>query len=86
MTTRQLRRSGGSLTVTIPAALLQELQLCEGDAVEIVTEGDALRIRPVRKPAVTLQAILDAAPDDADALRAPGWDAMPETANENWRC
>lgn len=82
MTIRQLRRSGGSLTVTIPATLRREHQLSEGDAVEIVTEGNALCIRPIRKPAVTLQAILDAAPDDADALRAPGWDAMPEAANE----
>lgn len=44
VTTRQLRRSGGSLAVTIPAALRRGLQLSEGDVVEIRTKRDGLCI------------------------------------------
>lgn len=82
MITANLRRSGGSLTVTIPAAYRKQHGLAEGDRVQVQVDGETLRIRPAEKPKITLQAIIDAAPDDIHGVRAETWDAMPPAGKE----
>ena len=82
MSHANLRRSGGSLTVTIPAAYRREHELREGDAVEIETVGDTLRLKPLPRRKITLQAIIDSAPDDAADMRAEGWDATAPAGRE----
>lgn len=48
-TTANLRRSGGSLIMVIPAAYIEQNQLHAGDALSLSIDGDALTIKPVRK-------------------------------------
>lgn len=79
--TAQLRRSGGSLTVTVPAGYRKANDLKEGEKVELKIDGDVLSIRPACRK-VTLQAILDSAPRSADEMRAEGWDEMREVGRE----
>lgn len=79
----QLRRSGGSLTLTIPAAYRKAHHLSEGDVVEIETDGESLHIRAISRPKVTLQAILDSAPDQVRLAREPGWDEMTSAGRES---
>ena len=81
MTISQLRRSGGSLTLTVPVEYRRAHGLQEGQEVEVQIEGDTMTMRPATRP-ITLQAIIDSAPDDAATLRVPGWDEMSSAGSE----
>lgn len=81
MATVPLRKSGGSVTVTVPPLYLKETGVTAGSVVELEVRGDKLTLWPARKK-VTLQDILDAAPKSASKMRAQGWDEMPPVGNE----
>ena len=44
-TKRQLKKIGGSVALFIPPEMLEELQLEPGAEVEVVSEGDSIRVR-----------------------------------------
>ncbi|UES60099.1 AbrB/MazE/SpoVT family DNA-binding domain-containing protein (plasmid) [Roseibium aggregatum] len=49
MSVANIRRNGGSHIVTIPPALLDQIKLSTGDAVEILAKEGHIEIRPVKK-------------------------------------
>lgn len=81
MASAPLRKSGGSVTVTVPPLYLKETGLTVGSVVTLVVKGDKLMISPARKK-VTLADIIAAAPKNASKLRARGWDEMPPAGRE----
>ena len=81
MSTSSLRKAGGSVMVTVPPAFLKQHKLCAGDRVDIEIRDNKLTITPV-KAKVRLADILKAAPKDAAALRADGWDEMRPVGKE----
>ena len=81
MATAPLRKSGGSVTVTIPPVYLKETGLTVGSVVSLEVKGDKLTISPARNR-VTLADIVAAAPKKAAKMRAAGWDEMAPAGNE----
>jgi antitoxin ChpS len=79
MLTATLRRSGGSLIVTIPQAYVEQNHLEAGSHVVIEINGDELKLKPSWQPP-TLAELLAATP--AGLYRAEGWDEMPAAGNE----
>ena len=81
MATAPLRKSGGSVTMTIPPLFLKETGLTVGSVVTVSVKGDKLTIAPARKK-ITLAEIIAKAPKNAVAMRVRGWDEMPSVGNE----
>ncbi|MGH8456767.1 MAG: AbrB/MazE/SpoVT family DNA-binding domain-containing protein [Stenotrophobium sp.] len=81
MTTAPLRKSGGSVTVTVPPLYLKKTGLAAGSAVTLDVRGDKLTISPARKK-IMLADIIAQAPKDAAKMRAPGWDELPPAGRE----
>ena len=73
MATVNIRRQGGAAIVTIPAALLNRLNVSVGEALEIEVENGALTARPVvidRPRRYSLKELLrGATPRNLEALR-----------------
>lgn len=78
MSTATLRKSGGSLILTIPQSFTVQNRLTNGSEVSVSIHGDELIVRPSsgRK---SLKDLLAATPTDN---RADGWDDMPSTGAE----
>ncbi|MEO6065767.1 MAG: AbrB/MazE/SpoVT family DNA-binding domain-containing protein [Lysobacterales bacterium] len=81
MSNAPLRKSGGSVTVTLPPAYLRDTGLAVGSVVKLDVKGEKLTITPARKR-VTLAEIIASAPKDAPMLRVPDWDKMQPAGNE----
>lgn len=79
MLSAALRRSGGSLIVTIPQAYIEQNHLQPGTRLEARIVGDELKFRPARQRP-SLQALLNATPEGTN--RVDGWDEMPATGGE----
>ena len=79
MFTAALRRSGGSLIVTIPQAYVEQNQLDAGSRVALEISGDELKLKPA-KLRLTLSELLAATPKGAE--RVQGWDEMPAVGKE----
>jgi antitoxin ChpS len=79
MFTSTLRRSGGSLIMTIPQAYVEQNMLEAGSLVSVAITGEELRLKPAEKRK-SLKALLDATPDGPH--RVDGWDAMPAAGGE----
>ena len=79
MFTSALRRSGGSLIMTIPQAYVEQNMLQAGSLVSVAIAGEELRLKPAGKRK-SLAALLDATPDGLH--RIDGWDAMPKAGRE----
>ena len=71
MLTATLRRSGGSLIVTIPQIYAEQNQLQAGSLVSIEINGDELKLKPGRQRP-TLAELLAATPPGL--CRTEGWD------------
>lgn len=80
-TTVQLRQSGGSVSMTLPAAFRHAAGLRAGSTVEVEYNETGMTVKPARSR-ITLADIIAAAPADADKQRAEGWDAMPSVGHE----
>ena len=80
MHTSALRRSGGSLIMTIPQAYVEQNKLKAGSLVAVDIAGEELRLKPARKRKA-LSELLAATPEGLH--RVEGWDAMPQTG-ESW--
>ena len=57
MQTTTLRKVGGSVMMTVPPAILEQLQLVAGSAVGVEMEGNRLIVTPSR-PRYTLEELL----------------------------
>ena len=79
MFTAALRRSGGSLIVTIPQAYVEQNHLDAGSRVALEIAGDELKLKPVRQRP-TLDELLASTPKVAE--RVQGWDEMPVAGKE----
>lgn len=75
-----LRRSGGSLVVTVPKTYIEQNRLYEGSPVDLTVDGDRLIISAHRKSKYSLEQLLA---EMADGLpRVDGWEEMPAVGQE----
>lgn len=79
MLTASLRRSGGSLIVTIPQSYIEQNQLEAGALLAVEIRGPELRLKPAR-PRRRLAELLAATPKGLQ--RVTGWDELPAVGNE----
>ncbi|GAC1339904.1 MAG: hypothetical protein NVSMB26_27880 [Beijerinckiaceae bacterium] len=68
-------RWGNSTALRLPKAVVEELHLTLGQQVEVIVEGNEARLKPVRKPRVTLEELMA----EADRI---GWENEPGL--EDW--
>ena len=79
MFTASLRRSGGSLILTVPQAYVEQNMLQAGSLLAVEISGQELRLRPARERK-RLSALLAATPEGLH--RVEGWDDMPQAGAE----
>lgn len=79
MFTSSLRRSGGSLIITIPQNYVEQNMLKAGSLVSLEIAGEELRLRPARKRKKLVE-LLAATPEGLH--RVEGWDDMPLAGGE----
>ncbi len=79
MLTASLRRSGGSMIVTVPQSYIEQNHLEVGARLSVKIDGKELRLKPVRQRR-RLADLLAATPDGLH--RVPGWDEMPPAGTE----
>lgn len=79
MLTASLRRSGGSLILTVPANYAEQNRLTAGSTVALDIAGDELTIKPQRARR-SLEELLAATPRGLH--RVKGWDEMPAGGGE----
>lgn len=58
MHTSNLRKVGGSVMLSVPPALLQQLHLETGSTVNLSIENNQLVVKPQTKPSYTLAELL----------------------------
>jgi antitoxin component of MazEF toxin-antitoxin module len=73
-----LRRSGGSLIITVPAAFAVQNNLEAGSEMSCQIEGDALVLKPLRKK-FTLEQLLAETPEHS---LLEEWENMPAVGSE----
>lgn len=79
MTTAVLRKSGGSLILTVPRHFVAQNRLGAGSKVDLEIAGRELKVRPARaRP--RLAELLAKTPRGLH--RAGGWDQMPPAGRE----
>ena len=69
---QSLRRSGGSLVMTIPKAFIEQNHLNDGSSVELVLSGNKLTIEAKQKPKYQLADLMAEMPRDLPMVEA--WD------------
>ena len=79
MLSASLRRSGGSLILTIPQAYVEQNHLEAGSKLALEIAGQELRLKPARTRR-SLAELLAATPDGLQ--RVEGWDEMPAVGEE----
>ena len=79
MFTSSLRRSGGSLIMTIPQAYVEQNMLKAGSLLAVEIAGEELKLKPARMHK-TLSELLAATPEGLH--RIEGWDEMPSSGGE----
>jgi antitoxin ChpS len=75
-----LRRSGGSLVMTVPKAFIDQNHLQDGSKVELMVEGERLTIQVNRKSKYDLKALLAEMPKAFP--RVSGWDETASVGEE----
>jgi antitoxin component of MazEF toxin-antitoxin module len=79
MFTSSLRRSGGSLIMTIPQFYVEQNMLKAGSLISVEIAGEELKLKPARKRK-SLSELLAETPDGF--RRVEGWDEMPQAGAE----
>ena len=79
MFTASLRRSGGSLIMTIPQAWAEQNRLAAGSKLQLEIAGTELRLSPAR-PRKNLEALLASTPEGLQ--RVEGWDELADAGHE----
>ena len=82
-----VRKIGNSAGTILPARLLRELGIREGDALEITVEDGKLVVQKVARPKPVFDLASLVANTDFDAMRndeeLQQWQAMPPTGRES---
>jgi antitoxin component of MazEF toxin-antitoxin module len=79
MTVAVLRKSGGSLILTVPQPFVEQNGLSAGSKVDLEIAGSELKVRPARtRP--SLSDLLARTPRGRQ--RVAGWDEMPPAGRE----
>jgi antitoxin ChpS len=89
LTRTVLKKSGGSLVMTVPAAARNALHLVEGQEMTVAVEGEKLVLaaaRPTRRrPKYTLKQLLaECNPDAPLTDEEKAWLNMPPVGRELW--
>ena len=79
MLNASLRRSGGSLIMTIPPSYVEQNQLDAGSRVFVEINGAELKVKPGRQRR-KLSELLAATPENL--VRVADWDEMPALGAE----
>ena len=79
MISASLRRSGGSLILTIPQSYAEQNHLEAGSKVALEISGVELRVKPMRVRK-TLEELLAATPEGLH--RVENWDQLPAVGTE----
>ena len=79
MLNASLRRSGGSLIMTIPPSYVEQNHLDAGSRVFVEINGAELKVKPGRQRP-KLAELLAATPENLH--RVAGWDEMPDVGAE----
>lgn len=79
MFTSSLRRSGGSLIMTIPQAYIEQNHLKAGSVVSVEIDGNELKMKPARKRK-SLAALIASTPEGLH--RIDEWDELPLAGEE----
>ena len=79
MLAASLRRSGGSLIMTIPQSYVEQNQLNANSRVTLEINGSELKITPGKK-CLSLDELLAQTP--SGLCRVDGWDEMSDAGNE----
>lgn len=79
MLTASLRRSGGSLIITVPQSYIEQNRLDAGSVLAVEIVGAELRLKPSRRRK-RLADLLAATPEGLH--RVEGWDEMPAVGAE----
>jgi antitoxin component of MazEF toxin-antitoxin module len=79
MTISVLRRSGGSLILTVPQPYVEQNRLSAGSKVDLEIAGRELKVRPARARR-RLADLLTLTPRGTH--RVKGWDEMPPVGRE----
>ena len=89
LTRTVLKKSGGSLVMTVPAAARNALHLVEGQEMTVTVEGEKLVLAPAspvrRRPKYTLKQLLaECNPDAPLTEEDKAWLNMPPVGRELW--
>ena len=79
MTTAVLRKSGGSLILTVPQAFVEQNRLSAGSKLKVEIAGTEMKVRPARSRPC-LADLLAETPRGTN--RVPGWDTMQSAGRE----
>jgi len=79
MLTATLRRSGGSLIVTLPQSYIEQNHLTAGSQLAVEISGAELRIKPTPRHR-SLEDLLTSTPEGLH--RVDGWDELSVVGNE----
>ncbi|KAF0812819.1 hypothetical protein IGB42_02662 [Andreprevotia sp. IGB-42] len=82
MTVATLRRSGGSLIMTIPASFAEQNHLTAGAPVNVTVVGDTLTVQATKRRRYDVSSLLAETPPEL--MSAPGWDNLPPAGQEVW--
>jgi len=77
-----VRKSGGSLIMTIPQAYTEQNRIEAGEELSVEIAGDILTIRPTKRKKYSLSELLDETPEGLQ--RVEGWLNMKPVGNEVW--
>ncbi|MDL2216402.1 hypothetical protein LJB81_01550 [Desulfovibrio sp. OttesenSCG-928-M14] len=82
MHTILVRKSGGSLIMTIPQAYTEQNQIVAGEELAVEITGEKLTIKPARPKKYSLDELLAETPKNLN--RVEGWLEMKPVGREAW--
>jgi len=77
---QSLRRSGGSLVMTVPKAFVEQNGLCDGSQVVLRMTGATMTVQAPARPRYKLADLMAQMPKGLP--RVQGWDDMPALGRE----
>lgn len=82
MSVIKVRKSGGSLIMTIPQAYTEQNKIEAGAELTVEIIGETLTIKPTKKRKYSLDQLIIETPDGLH--RIEGWLDMKPVGNEAW--
>ena len=82
MSTITVRKSGGSLIMTIPQAYTEQNHIEAGEELSVEIAGDTLTLKPAKRKKYSLSELLEETPEGLQ--RVEGWLDMKPVGNEVW--